>query len=112
MLPGGIDPRKMDALMKQMGIKSENIDATRVIIETQNGKLIIDQPQVTQVTMQGQKSFQIAGAVRVEEPSNSNEDDLKIIMEKTGCTLEQATDALTKSNGDLAEAIMLLEAKE
>ena len=109
MIPGGIDPRKMDSLMKQMGIKSENIDATRVIIETGNTKLVIDQPQVTQITMQGQKSFQIAGNVREE---SSSEEDVKIIMEKTGCTNEQAKDALQKSNGDLAEAIILLEAKE
>ncbi len=106
MLPGGMDPRKMESLMKQMGIKSESIDATRVIIETQSGKLIIDQPQVTQVTMQGQKTFQIAGSVREE---SSTDDDLKMIVEKTGCTSEQAKDALDKCNGDLAEAIMLIE---
>ncbi len=109
MLPGGMDPRKMDALMKQMGIKSEDIKSTRVTIETAEGKLIIDSPQVTQITMQGQKSFQIAGNVRME---SGTEDDVKLIMEKTGCSEEEAKDALAKNNNDLAETLMSLEGKE
>ena len=105
MIPGGMDPKKMQALMKQMGIKSEEVDAKSVYIETDSGKIIIENPQVVQVTMQGQKSFQISGDVRIEE---SSEDDLKLIMDQTGCTEEEAKEALEKCNGDIAEAILLL----
>ena len=39
---GGIDPKKMQAMMKQMGIKQEEIDAKRVIIEKSDGRIIIE----------------------------------------------------------------------
>jgi nascent polypeptide-associated complex subunit alpha len=107
MIPGGMDPKKMQAMMRQMGIKSEDISATKVVIETESGQsLIIENPQVTQITMQGQKSFQIAGDVRMEDKSSS--DDIKLIMEKTGCSEEAAKDALEKSGGDIAQAILSL----
>jgi nascent polypeptide-associated complex subunit alpha len=105
MMPSGMDPKKMQALMRQMGIKSEEISATKVIIETDSGEsLIIENPQVTQITMQGQKSFQIAGDVRKETKASS--DDIKMVMEKTGCSEDAAKEALEKSGGDIAEAIL------
>jgi nascent polypeptide-associated complex subunit alpha len=107
MIPGGMDPKKMQALMKQMGIKSEEIEAVKVTIETSSGSaIIIEEPQVTKITMQGQASFQIAGNVRVEEKTAA--DDIKMVMEQTGCTEEDAKAALEKSNGDIAEAIVSL----
>jgi nascent polypeptide-associated complex subunit alpha len=111
MIPGGVDPRKMDALMKQMGIRSEQIEADSVVIETPSGRIVIEQPQVMQVTMQGQKSFQISGVVRTED--KSSEDDAKMVMEQTGCSEEEAKAALEKSGGDIAQAIVSLsESKE
>ncbi len=110
-MPGGMDPKKMQAVMRQMGIKSDDIPATRVTIETSSGAIIIDEPQVVQITMQGQKSFQVSGNVRTEEKASS--DDVKMVMEQAGCSEEDAKAALEKSGGDIAEAIILLtEAKE
>lgn len=101
-----IDPKKMNALMKQMGMSQEDIDATKVIIEKENGKIIINNPTVTRMKIQGQESFQIAG--EVEEVSESfSEEDIKTIMEKTRCSEEEARNALEET-GDLAEAIMRL----
>ena len=111
MIPGGMDPKKMQAVMKQMGIKTEEISATSVTIETDSSKYIVESPQVMRITMQGQDSFQISGNVRVEQKTSS--EDVKMVMEQAGCSEEQAKDALEKSGGDLAEAIILLtEAKE
>jgi nascent polypeptide-associated complex subunit alpha len=106
MIPGGMDPKKMQAMMKQMGIRSEEIEATKVTIETGSGMIVIEQPQVTKITMQGQASFQIAGNVRVEEKSSS--DDIKMVMEQTGCSESEARGALEKSGGDIAQAIVSL----
>lgn len=108
MLPN-MNPRQMEKMMAQMGIKSRQVNASRVIIETEGEKIIISEPQVTEITMQGQKSFQIAGKVSTE--SATSEDDLKMVMEQTGCTREQAAEALKKSNGDIAQAILELGAK-
>ncbi len=111
MIPGGMDPKKMQAMMRQMGIKSEEIDAVKVTIETSDGKTIrIDQPQVTKITMQGQSSYQIAGEERVEEKSSA--EDIKLIMEQTGCSEEEAKAALDKSGGDIAQAILSLQAEK
>ena len=106
MMPSGMDPKKMQALMKQMGIKSEEIDATRVTIETSGNAIVIENPQVTQITMQGQRSFQIAGDVRVEQKTPG--DDIKLVMEKAGCSEEAARQALEKADGDIAQAILSL----
>jgi nascent polypeptide-associated complex subunit alpha len=111
MMPGGMDPKKMQALMKQMGIRSEEIAALRVTIETSDGKtIVVDKPQVTKITMQGQASFQIAGDIRVEEKSSA--EDIKLIMEQAGCSEEQARDALEKNGGDIAQAILSLTEKD
>lgn len=112
MIPGGMDPKKMQAMMRQMGIKSEDIDALKVTIEASDGTtIIIEQPQVTKITMQGQSSFQIAGNIKTREKSSV--DDLKLIMEQTGCSEEEAKSALENAGGDIAQAIVTLsEGKE
>lgn len=103
-----LDPKKMNAMMKQMGINQEEIDASRVIIEKSDGnsKLIIENPSVVKIKMQGQESFQISGDIREQEEGFS-EEDIKQVMEKTGCTKKEAENALNKT-GDLAEAILEL----
>ncbi|MFH1801613.1 MAG: nascent polypeptide-associated complex protein [archaeon] len=109
---GGMNPKKMQALMKQMGISNQEIPAERVIIEkTDNSRIIIENPSVTKISMQGQESFQISGDVQ-EESAGFSEEDVRTITEKTGCTEKQAREALEKT-GDLAEAILeLSEDKE
>jgi len=106
---GGLDPKKMQAMMKQMGIAQEEIDASRVIIEkTDNTKILIENPSVTKVKMQGQETFQIAGDISEETGEEGvSEEDIQTVMEKTGVSKEKAKEALEKT-GDLAEAILEL----
>jgi nascent polypeptide-associated complex subunit alpha len=106
MFPG-FNPKKMGSIMKQMGINQEEIPASRVIIEKpDNSKIIIENPSVIKVNMQGQDSFQISGDVMEEEAlSRVSEEDVKTVMEKTGCTEQEAIQALEET-GDLAEAIL------
>jgi len=105
MLPG-LNPKKMNSLMKQMGISQDEIPASRVIIEKEDGnKIVVNNPSVTRIKMQGQESFQIAGDVSEEE--NFSEEDIKTIIEKTGCSEKEAKETLEKT-GDLAEAILKL----
>ena len=102
---GGIDPKKMQAMMKQMGIAQEEIDASKVIIEkTDNTRLIIENPSVIKIKMQGQESFQISGEI-MESDSKTFAEDLRQIIEKTGCSEEEAKESLEKT-GDLAESIL------
>ena len=92
--------------MKQLGMSQENIDASRVIIEKSDGKIIIDNPSVTKIKMQGQETFQIAG--EISEERGISEEDIQTIVEKTGVSKKIARGVLEKNNGDLAEAILEL----
>ena len=105
-----MNPKKMEAVMKQMGISQENIDSSRVIIEPSNSdgkKIIIENPSVVKIKMQGQENFQISGDIR-EESAGISEDDIKTVAEKANCTEEEAKNALERTKGDLAEAILEL----
>ncbi len=100
-----LDPKKMQAMMKQMGIAQEEIPAEKVIIEkTGGGKMIIKNPSVTKIKIQNQESFQISGEISEDELS---EEDVKTIMEKTGVSESVARKTLEKT-GDLADAILEL----
>jgi len=93
--------------MKQMGIKQENIPADRVIIEQEDKNIVIENPSVLKVIMQGTEQFQISGDIS-EQEKGINEEDIKQIMEKTSSSREKAEKALKDANNDLAEAILSL----
>ena len=101
-----LNPKKMQEAMKQMGISQENIDASKVIIEKKDGeKIIINNPAVAKIKVQGQESFQISG--EVSEEVSISEQDIKTVMEKTGHNEEESKRALEKTQ-DLAGAILEL----
>lgn len=102
-----MDPKKMQAIMKQMGIKQDEIEATRVVIERAEGKIVIDEPQVVKITMQGNESWQITGKAR-EEAASISESDVAMVAEKTGKSKKEAHKALEKVDGDIAAAIVEL----
>ena len=98
--------------MKQMGISQEEIDATKVIIEKSDGSnIIVANPSVVKINVQGQDTFQVAGEISEENSAPEiTEEDIKTVMEKTECTHDQAKEVLESVNGNLAEAIMELSA--
>jgi nascent polypeptide-associated complex subunit alpha len=106
MMPG-MNPKQMQKMMQQMGIKSEEIKASRVIIEGEGERTIIEDPQVTLIEMQGQKSYQITGNSRTE--SAISDDDVKMVAGQTGAAEADARKALEETGGDIAEAIMKLK---
>ena len=109
---GGMDPKKMQALMRQMGIKTEQIEASKVIIEkVDGGKIILSNPSVQKMNMQGQESWQITGEESFEDEEaeeSVKENDVKLVMEKTGKSEKEAKKALEEAEGDIAEAIVEL----
>ena len=104
---GGINPKQMQGMMKKMGMNQEDIPANKVTIERQDGtNIIINNPSIQKITMQGQTSFQITGEETEESPEvGISEADVQTIMDKTGSSREEAEEALEKT-GDLAEAII------
>lgn len=110
MFPG-INPRKMQQMMKQMGIQQVDIPAVEVIIRTEDREIIIQNPSVAKVNMMGQETFQISGNVEersLERSITISEDDVKTVMQQAHVDEKKAKAALEKANGDLAEAIMSL----
>lgn len=101
-----INPRQMEKMMKQMGMKQEAIEADEVIIKSKDKNIIIKNPQVQRINMMGQESFQISGDI---EESTISEEDIKTVAQQANVSEEQAKQALEKTNGDLAEAILLLK---
>ncbi len=113
-----IDPKKMQAMMKQMGISQTELDASRVIIEkSEGGRIIINEPKVIKVNMSGQENFQISGEISEENQEQENEDekveeDIQEIVKQTGVSKEIAAIELEKNNGDIAETIIALTHKK
>ena len=109
MLPGiGADPKQLKKLMQQMGVKSEEINTKRVVIETENGNIVIEPASVTSIEMHGQKSYQISGKERIEGLA-PNPDDVKMVAEQAGVSEEKALAALAETGGDIAQAILKLK---
>lgn len=110
MMPGGINPKKMKQMMKQLGMQVEQIeDVRQIVITTGKGRYIFDEAEVTAMTMQGVKTFQIGGQPRFEEGAlEIPEEDVRIVMEQTGAMEDSARKALTEAKGDLAAAILRL----
>ena len=108
---GKIDPKKMQQMMKQMGISQQEIDATRVIIEKEDGNIVIENPSVVKVNMSGQETFQISGDIKEEEIDSKIEEDLDAIISQTGVPKDVAAIELEKNNGDIAETIISLKKK-
>ncbi|MBN1645986.1 nascent polypeptide-associated complex protein [Candidatus Woesearchaeota archaeon] len=114
MMPG-MNPRQMRQAMQRMGIKQEEVPAIAVEITCPDKKIIIEDPQVMKVNMMGQESLQITGTLREESLNTTptiSEDDISTVMDQTGCTKEEAMQAIQDKNGDLAEAILKLTGNE
>jgi len=111
MFPG-MNPRKMQQMMKKMGIAQQEIEATEVIIKCPDKELVISEPNVSKVNMMGQQTLQVVGEIQ-ERPLSTkpdiSEDDIKTVVEQANCSEEEAKKAIEECNGDLAEAILSLK---
>jgi nascent polypeptide-associated complex subunit alpha len=110
-----INPREANRMMQRMGMQVKQIDdVTRVIIESASRRIVIDAPEVAIVSVQGQTVYQVGGGRAREEglSSPTGQDDAKLVASQAGVSVEEATNALRESSGDLAQAIILLKQKK
>ncbi|MUV57915.1 nascent polypeptide-associated complex protein [Halogeometricum sp. CBA1124] len=131
---GGMNPRKMKQMMKQMGIDVTELDAEEVVIKTADEELVFSDAQVTRMDAQGQETYQIVGqpetrergsgdaggedatAVEAAESAESADEDeaipdsdVELVAQRAGVPKGDAREALEAENGDLAAAISRLE---
>jgi nascent polypeptide-associated complex subunit alpha len=108
MFPGGVNPKQMAGMMRQFGIKNQEIDAKEVVITLKNGKKIkIVEPQVQSIEMKGIKTYSLAGREVIEE--EYSKEDVSMVAEQTGVSEEEAKKALIETKGDIAQAILKLK---
>ncbi|TQQ79455.1 nascent polypeptide-associated complex protein [Halonotius roseus] len=132
---GGMNPRKMQQMMEQMGIDVTEIDAESVTITTSDGdQLVFDAPEITRMDAQGTQTYQIvgeptqqeaAGAAGAVESGDADaadgsdasddgddeipESDIKLVASQTGVSPSEAREALEAEGGEPAAAISRLE---
>jgi len=112
----------MRRLMKRMGLNLEELSGvSRVIVEFDNGKkLVAESPIAYLIRGKDQTMLQVIGSfeeIREEEKESVevieiSEEDVQLVAAQTGVSLEEAKQALIQTNGDIAQAIMLIEARK
>jgi len=126
--------RQMRRRMQQQGIEMDQINATRVIIESQEKTLVIDQPEVVLMKQMGQEIYQIIGEAEeysvgeysigekeegeIAEVTGEyeaklviTENDIMLVAAQAKVDKEEANAALIDSEGDIAKAILFLKNK-
>ncbi|MCL2134625.1 MAG: nascent polypeptide-associated complex protein [Candidatus Bathyarchaeota archaeon] len=115
-----MNPREQKRMMQRMGMNMDSVeDVTQVVIRTASKDIVIDEPEVAILQVQGQKMYQIIGG-EVSEQAPSvfvssaqakplfTDEDVQLVADQTGKSLEKAKGALEECGGDLAKAILLL----
>jgi nascent polypeptide-associated complex subunit alpha len=117
-----MNPREQKRMMQRMGMNMDSVpDVQQVIIKTSDKDIVIDEPEVAILEVQGQKMYQVIGGQVSEQaasqrqtakaaPSTFSEEDVRLVADQTGKSLEKAKEALEECQGDLAKAILLLQA--
>jgi nascent polypeptide-associated complex subunit alpha len=116
----GLSGREALRLMQKMGVGIEELNnVEKVEIKMETKKIVIENPKVAVVKLQGQTMYQIVGGevkeeeVKMEEQKEAVlEEDVKLVAEQAGVSLEEAKKALEAAGGDLAQAILSLKEKK
>lgn len=101
----------MAKMMKQMGVDMDELDADRVEVHIGDKKLVFKNPEISRIDAQGNEIFQLQGNYSEEEKSSEpevEEEDIDLVVEKTGASREEAREALEDSE-EVADAIMKLQ---
>ena len=123
-----MDSRNARRMMQRMGMQMQELSGvTRVIIQSPGKEIVIEQPTVTSINVQGQKMYQVLGGRSVERspqaavaqgaaPAVSEkpqvqvpEEDVLLVAQQAKVSMEKARETLIKCDGDLARAILMLQ---
>jgi nascent polypeptide-associated complex subunit alpha len=108
-------PEEIARLMRRFGVSLEEVDAVKVTIELSDGSLMVLDPPEAVLLLKSKDQppvFMVVGVHRVEKPrepeARFSEDDVRLVAERAGVSLEEARKALEESGGDIAAAILKL----
>ncbi len=103
-------------------------NVTRVIIQSPGKEIVIEQPTVTSINVQGQKMYQVLGgkvserlpqAATTASPTAAPsapaaqvpEEDVLLVSQQAKVSMDVARKALLEAEGDLAKAILKLNTR-
>ena len=107
-----------------MGVNAREMpEIKEVIFRTENKEIIVQNPTVTSLEIQGQQIFQIVGeGLEERETTKENqpkpetpkilEEDILLVAQQANVSFEEAKSALEETKGDLAQAILILTSRK
>lgn len=115
---GKIKPKNIARKMQRMGLSMKELsDVVEVLIRTNKEEIVLSEPQVVFLKAGGQEIYQITGQSERRPLSVPEEDfkptftdeDVQLVAAQANVSFEEAKSALEQTNGDLAQAILLLK---
>jgi len=124
------DARQMQMMMKRLGMTTEEVpDVEEVVVRTRSKEHVFRQPEVTILTVQGVRTYQIVGTPEIRArgaaPATGSaggapapasvgppDEDIRLVMEQASVSREEAIEALFQSHGAPAEAILLILSRD
>ena len=116
-----LNPRDLRRMMRRLGVGFEELKNVRTVTLTLDDKeIVIHEPQVVVMNIQGQKIYQVIGKREEVVPTSSesvveevsfSDEDIRFVMEQTGVGRDEAIRALKEAGGDIAKAILILTSK-
>ena len=112
MMRGG-NNRDMRRMMDKMGLDMSDVpNVQEVIIKTDKKEIIISKPSVTEMKAKDNSIFTVTADSyeerELEVPIFSDE-DIQLVSQQAGVDEEKARGALEETDGDLAQAILILK---
>lgn len=110
MMRGG--NREMRRMLDKMGLEMKEMgNVEEVIIKTDTKELYLVKPQVIEMKGKDSTIFQVVASdieEKQREVPSFKEEDIMLVMQQANVSREKATQALTESKGDMAQAILSL----
>ena len=114
-----ISPREFRRLTQRIGLNIEELKGVQeVIIRLVDKELVFSDAKVQVIDAKGEKIYQIFGnpvereLKEEEEEVEIKDEDIRLVMDQTGASREEALEALKETGGDLAQAIILIRARK
>lgn len=123
---GGMNPKKLNQMMRQLGIEVEDIDdVEEVVIRTADREIVFRDAAVSKMTAQGQVTWQLTGTPKERPRADAaagtapaaaaapsgptfTDEDVALVAQTAGVPAEKARKALEECDGETAEAIVKL----
>ncbi len=125
MIPGGPkNPRQLELMMRRLGMSTESVPGVEeVVLRTRQQEYVFRAPEVTILTVQGTRTYQVVGTPEIRPrsaapassagaaaapaaPAGPPEEDVQLVMEQANVSREEAIEALAATHGAPAEAIL------